>query len=188
MPAAQASAFIVTAILVMLFAGVITVAVFSRWLRQTILRLVSRIWKFFTKRDVEKSLTNFERTFGHGINTIRQKPGQILIVVAAILTSWFITGAVIWFCFISLNSGLNFGLILTGFFIGRTSGVISFLPGGIGAQDASMVGFYTLFGVPLAQAVLVAVLFRVIYYFIPFAISFGFYRHLLKSEPRRKTA
>lgn len=185
LPASQANAFIVTAVLIILFAAVITAGVFSGWLRQTLLRLVSRTWRFFTRRDIEKSLQDFATTFSHGVDHIRQNPGQVSIIIGVILGSWLFTAVVIWFCFISLNTNLNFGLILTGFLIGRTFGVISFLPGGIGTQDASMVGFYTLFGVPLAEAILIAILFRVVYYFIPFAISLGFYRHLLRGQPKR---
>ena len=186
LPASQANAFIITAVLIILFAAVITAGVFSSWLRQTLLRLVTRTWRFFTRRDIEKSLRDFESTFGQGVKRIRQNPGQVSIVIGVILGSWLLAAVVIWFCFISLNTHLSFGLILTGFLIGRTFGVISFLPGGIGTQDASMVGFYTLFGVPLAQAILVAILFRVVYYFIPFAISLGFYRHLLKGQPKQQ--
>jgi len=184
LPASQANAFIVTAVLIILFAAVITAGVFSGWLRQTLLRFVTRTWRFFTRRDIEKSLRDFEGTFGQGVARIRQTPRQVVLIIAVILGSWLFTAVSIWFCFISLNTNLSFGLILTGFLIGRTFGVISFLPGGIGTQDASMVAFYTLFGVPLAQAILVAILFRVVYYFIPLAISLGFYRHLLSGQPK----
>ena len=185
LPASQVNVFIVTAVLIILFAVVITAGVFSGWLRQTLLRLVTGTWKFFTRRDIEKSLRNFEGTFGQGVARIKQNPRQVMLVIVVILGSWLFTAVVIWFCFISLNTNLNFGLIVTGFLIGRTFGVISFLPGGIGTQDASMVGFYTLFGVPLAHAILVAILFRLVYYFIPFGLSLGFYRHLLRSQPKR---
>lgn len=137
LPESQALAFIIPAVFVVLFAIVITAAVFSSWLHKILLRPVSRAWRFLTKRDIEKSLRDFEVTFGHAVDRIRQNPRQVLLVVGAILGSWLFTAVVIWFCFISFNTNLSFGLILTGFLIGRTFGVISFLPGGIGTQDAS---------------------------------------------------
>ncbi len=180
LPEAEASALIITTILVTLFAIMITAMVFSMWIRRKLLLFISRFWRFFTKRDIEKSLSDFEVIFSKGIDRIKQRSKQTLTVVGAILLSWLTIGVVIWFCFIALKSDLSYGMILAGFLIGRTSGVISFLPGGLGTQDASMVGFYTLFGIPLAQALLVAILFRAVYYFIPFAISIGFYQHLLR--------
>ena len=125
-------------------------------------------------------MNDFEITFGHGVNLIRRNPRALIFIIGVIAGAWLFATVALWFCFIALNTVLGFSLVLTGFFIGRSVGVISFLPGGVGAQDASMVGFYALFGVPLAQAVLVAILFRLVYYFIPFAISLGFYRSLLQ--------
>lgn len=44
-----------------------------------------------------------------------------------------------------------------------------------------MAGIYALLGVPIGEAVLVVVLFRVVYYFIPFGISLLFYWKLMHS-------
>jgi hypothetical protein len=45
-----------------------------------------------------------------------------------------------------------------------------------------MTAVYALLGVPFEQAVLAAILFRAVYYLIPFLISLGFYWRLLKGE------
>lgn len=178
----ESKVLIATAIIVTLFATDITVMVFSRWLRERLLHIIIRVSKSLLKRDIEKSLTSFSVTFSNGIERIRHHPRQVLVTISVALSYWLLTAVVIWFCFLSLNNRLDFGLILTGFLLGRTTGVITFLPGGIGSQDVSMVGFYALFGIPLAQAILVALLFRVIFYFVPFFISLGFYRHLLRGS------
>jgi len=47
-----------------------------------------------------------------------------------------------------------------------------------------MAGIYALLGVPLQQAVLAAILFRVVYYLIPYVVSLGFYWHLLRRVSR----
>jgi uncharacterized protein (TIRG00374 family) len=55
------------------------------------------------------------------------------------------------------------------------------LPGGMGVQDGSMAGVYALLGVPFGPALLAAVLFRVIYYLIPFAFGLAVYGRLLRT-------
>ena len=43
-----------------------------------------------------------------------------------------------------------------------------------------MAGIYALLGIPISTAVLAVILFRIVYYFLPFLASLGFYRRLLK--------
>ena len=45
-----------------------------------------------------------------------------------------------------------------------------------------MAGIYHLLGVPLEEAVLVAVLFRIVYYMAPFGVSLVFYRRLMRDN------
>jgi uncharacterized protein (TIRG00374 family) len=177
---AESKALVFTAVFITLFAAVITLMVFSRWVREKLLHLIIRFSMSVLKKDIEKSLTSFSITFSQGIDRIRHNPKQVAVTIIVALGYWLLTAVVIWFCLGAFNYQLNYGLVLAGFLLGRTTGVITFLPGGIGSQDASMVGFYVLFGIPLAQAILVALLFRVIFYFVPFFISLGFYRHLLR--------
>lgn len=46
-----------------------------------------------------------------------------------------------------------------------------------------MTGVYVLLGVPLEPAVLASILFRLVYYALPFAASLALYRHLYASGP-----
>lgn len=45
-----------------------------------------------------------------------------------------------------------------------------------------MTAVYALLGVSFGRAVLAAILFRIVYYFVPFLFSLGFYRRLLREE------
>jgi len=56
------------------------------------------------------------------------------------------------------------------------------VPGGLGVQEASMAGIYALLGMSFTQAALVAILFRVVYDFIPFFISLPLYAWLMRKE------
>jgi uncharacterized membrane protein YbhN (UPF0104 family) len=67
------------------------------------------------------------------------------------------------------------GSLITGFNFGITLTAISFIPGDMGVQEASIAGILAIFGVPFSQGVLGVILFRVLYYFVPFILNLGFY-------------
>jgi len=91
------------------------------------------------------------------------------------------------FCFKALGIPVHLGVLITGFNFGITLTVISFIPGDLGVQEASIAGVLAIFGVPFSQGVLAAILFRVLYYFVPFIFSLGFYWSLLKETRRNIT-
>lgn len=72
--------------------------------------------------------------------------------------------------------------MLTGLTLGVAVALLSMLPGGLGTQDGSMTGVYVLLGVPLEQAVLAAVLFRLVYYAVPCSASLVVYRYLERAS------
>ena len=76
----------------------------------------------------------------------------------------------------------DFVRAMTGFAIGVTAGLVSMIPGGLGVQEGSMAGVYHLLGVPLQQAILASILFRVMYYFIPFFLSLPSYWRILRTS------
>ena len=69
----------------------------------------------------------------------------MLLLVA--VGDWAGTIAALWFCFAALGTFLGAGVLVTGFSLGITAGFISMIPGGLGVQEGSMVGIYTLLGV-----------------------------------------
>jgi len=93
-----------------------------------------------------------------------------------------IQAAALWFCFAALGNAPGLGVLLSGFGIGLSAGNLSFIPGGLGVQEASMAGIYALLGMSFARAALVAILFRVVSDFIPFFVSLPFYEQLLGRE------
>lgn len=47
-------------------------------------------------------------------------------------------------------------------------------------QEASMAGIYALLGVPFEQVLLAVILFRGVYYLVPYVLSLIFYGRLLR--------
>ncbi|MGB3681320.1 MAG: flippase-like domain-containing protein, partial [Rubrobacteraceae bacterium] len=97
-----------------------------------------------------------------------------------VVGDWGASIATLWFCFAALGQPVSPGILIAGFAVGVTVGMLSMVPGGLGVQEGSMAATYALFGVPLGQAALAAVLFRLVYYIVPFLVSLAFYRRLLR--------
>lgn len=151
--------------------------------RALALRLVGGVWRVATRRNMERALADFETALRRGLGELRSRPLGLALPAALIIADRVLRIGVVWFCFEALGSGVDPGVVLTGFAIGVAVGVMSMVPGGLGVQEASMAGTYHLLGVPLEQAVLVSFLFRLVYYMVPFGVSLAFYWHALR-EPR----
>ena len=156
-----------------------TLVVFARPVRGWIIRLVARAGGKVTKRDLQPSLEEFELTVTRGVSASRQHPAQLLAMLVLVTADWTFSLVAMYFCFDALGEPLKLGVLTTGYAIGVLAGVLSMIPGGLGVQEGSMAGIYALLGVPLQTAILAAVLFRVVYYFIPYLVSLGLYRRLL---------
>ena len=165
--------------LLLIIAGVI---VFSASARAFIFRGVSRTGHFLTRRNIEPALSDFDMAMTRGIAIIRQRPQILVVLLLLAIADWTSTVAALWFCFDALGNPVGLGTLLTGFSLGIIAGFISMVPGGLGVQEGSMAGIYTLLGVPIRTAALAAILFRIVYYFLPFLVSLAFYRHLLQEK------
>lgn len=96
--------------------------------------------------------------------------------------SWALAALTLEVCFGALGRPVRPAVLLTGLTIGVVAGALSMLPGGLGTQEGSMAGVYVLLGVPLEQAILAAILFRVVYYVVPVPASLAVYRHLKRTR------
>ncbi len=168
----------VVVVVLVLASGII----FNQRLRTAALGVLTSLWRSITHRDIENSVKIFDNTLTSGVDMIRAHPMVIIILLALIIGDWVSTLIALEFCFDALGNSLSLGVLVTGFAIGITAGVLSMVPGGLGVQEGSMAGIYALLGIPFEQAILAAILFRVVYYFIPFLISLGFYRRLLATN------
>ncbi len=151
--------------------------------RSLALWLVRVFCLWVIRREIGRSLGDFESTLERGLAEVRHRPLVLVLPVALVLADRVARVGVVWLCFQALGSDVGLGVTVTGFAIGVAVGVMSMVPGGLGVQEGSMAGAYHLLGVPLEEAVLAAVLFRVVYYMTPFAVSLAFYRRTMRVGP-----
>ncbi len=103
----------------------------------------------------------------------------MLRIVGLVVIDWVGSALTLGFCFQALGSPLPAGVLFTGFVIGIMAGVLSSLPAGIGVQEGSMAGVFSLLGVGFGKAVLASILFRVVFYVLPYVVSLAFYWRLM---------
>jgi glycosyltransferase 2 family protein len=163
--------------LLLIAAGVI---VFAAAVRSAVMRFASRIVRTVIHREIGKQVTDFDTAMSRGLALMRRRPAAFIALIILVILDWAGTITALWFCFRALGTTVNVGTLITGFSLGITAGFISLIPGGLGVQEGSMAGIYALLGIPLSTAILAAILFRIVYYFIPFLVSLGFYRRLLR--------
>jgi glycosyltransferase 2 family protein len=171
----------------LLLLALITAALFYRPLRSWLLRIFEKIWKLLGKiirplreRDVRPELERFEAAVENGKKALRKKPGVFIAVMALVGADWMFTLITLELAFMAFNTFVPAGILMAGFALGKTSGIISFIPGGLGIATLSMAGFYSLMGISIDIAALSVVLYRVISHYIPYLVSFLFYPYLLK--------
>jgi uncharacterized protein (TIRG00374 family) len=159
---------------------VATAIVFVSRIRSVVLRILNRLWHLFKHRNSISFLSDFDTAMTLGAATIRSRPLALALPLGLMVANWVFTVVSLWFCFDAIGNPLGLGVLVTGLAIGISAGALSMVPGGFGVQEASMAGMYVLFGVSFTQAVLAAVLFRVVSDFIPFVVSLGLYRRVMR--------
>jgi hypothetical protein len=165
-----------------------TILLLNRAARNRAAGVVEWSAKRLLHRDVSETVNRLQSTIADGVASIRRRPSLMLVPLLLVMLDWTMSVLALGACFEALRTPIHPGVLLTGFAIGVSVGFLSMLPGGLGAQEGSMAGVFVLLGVGYERALLAAMLFRVIYYVIPFAASLVLYARLLRANPRGEPA
>ncbi|MGZ5385392.1 MAG: lysylphosphatidylglycerol synthase transmembrane domain-containing protein [Acidimicrobiia bacterium] len=172
-----------TFVLILIFIAE-SLLVFRSQSRRSLLSGIGWVGKRIIRKDLQKGLADFDTAMTRGITAMRRRPLSAAVIGLLVLVDWFGSALALGFCFEALRSPLTPGVLYTGFVIGIMAGVLSALPAGIGVQEGSMAGVFALLGVGFEEAILAALLFRVVYYIAPYLVSLGFFWRLApQTEP-----
>lgn len=158
-----------------------TLLIFWRPLRLWLLHATKRAVHRLIKRDISTTLDDFDANLTRGIAAFRHQRAHLALLLLLVALDWSFSILALGACFDAIGEPLKLGVLISGFSIGTTAGVLSMVPGGLGVQEGSMAGIYALLGAPLHQAVVAAILYRVLYYFVPYLASLSLYRRLLRN-------
>ena len=160
-------------------AVLLNVMVLSGRVRRAVLGLVRRLVRLVARRDPAESFGNFDAAFTHGERMLRARPGAAAGIALLVGADWSACILALWSCTAAFGAAPSLVTAASGFFVAIAAGGASMLPGGLGVQDGSMAGVYALLGMPLEQALLASVLFRAVYYFLPFLAGLVIYWRIL---------
>ena len=159
---------------------------FVNRIRAQALNIMGKVANLITRQDIRTRFDQFNDTMNQSAAIMRSRPLSVLAILVLIIIEWSTAIITMGFCFDALGPVPTPGVLITGLVIGLVAGVLSMVPGGFGVQEASMAGIYALLGVPFELGLLAAILFRGVYYLVPYVVSLIFYGRLLKKEPVAK--
>lgn len=148
--------------------------------RAPVLTFIGNTASKLFRSEIQERFSQFNDTLDQSSASLVAKPSILLAIMIIIVLEWTAAVIALGFCFRALGPVPSIGVLITGYVIGLIAGVLSMVPGGFGVQEASMAGIYALLGVPFEQALLAVILFRGVYYLLPYLLSLIFYGRLLR--------
>jgi uncharacterized protein (TIRG00374 family) len=142
--------------------------------------MVYRLRRFLRRKWI-LWMIQFDDTLTSGAKAFSHHPLKLGIVLLLTILDFSCSIIAMGFVFNALGPPVEPAVLVTGYVIGIMAGVISMIPGGLGVQEGSMASIYALLGVPFGQAILAAVLFRILYYLLPYLLILPFYNRLLSN-------
>ena len=176
-----AALLIVLTCLILLVSIVAAGMLFWGSMRKKVIRVLVKVARRVLPGEVRPNLERFDETITVAMAAMRTQPMSLIVIMLLIVIDWAFSAAALWLCFGALGVTLLPGQLISGFVIGTVAGVASMIPGGLGVQEGSMAGVFNLQGVLLERALLASILYRAVYFMVPYAVSLGFYWQLLHS-------
>ena len=94
-------------------------------------------------------------------------PTRAGLAVIGAIGFWAANIGILWASFKAFGIAIPFGVVVMGFFIGMTANLIPFVPAGVGAVDAGMIGTFVLFGFPEAEVFAAILIYRLVAFWLP---------------------
>lgn len=148
--------------------------------------IVSLLKKLSRIRFLKKSISKFEKIpFGRIKNPWRAYKEHTPVVIMTIIfhTCVFLLDALTVFAlFHGLGSTVPFLSVFVGFVLTKIISLLPVTPGALILYEGSMTFFYVHFGVPVAVAAVVTLLYRALSFWLPIPVGFFLYRKLQNSS------
>jgi uncharacterized protein (TIRG00374 family) len=114
------------------------------------------------------------------------RPGRAGLAVIGAIGFWAANIGILWASFKALGIAVPFGVVVMGFFIGMAANLIPFVPAGVGAVDAGMIGTFVLFGLPEAEVFGAVLIYRLVAFWLPIPPGLIAFFQLRKTVKRWK--
>lgn len=170
--------------LVVLFLLISSMAMFSARLRTRLVHAsVEMAGHLLPARWVESmavGLSDLDSALGRVSTALRDDPWAAWWPCVFLTLDWLSVLVVLWWCMDAVGEPVALGMLVAALSVGVVAGFASLVPGGLGVQDGSLAAVLALQGVPLEVAVLGTLLFRIVYYVVPFLATLPVYASFLR--------
>ncbi len=106
---------------------------------------------------------------------------RLFLVFFFVALNWCSMGLTFAFCFRAAGENLPLGLLTVGFMVMFLSSNINPVPAGLGVSESLLAFTFKLMGVGFERTLVAALLFRLVYYLIPLALSTALYLGTIRS-------
>lgn len=170
---------------------VIFVSGFVYWLVHNKKRLEKRLNWFAQKIEIfEEGESNQEKVkemvddFHQDFNWLKKNKRKTVGPIALQFIKYLSDGLTIFFIFLAFGVMSPIGLGVVVFALGRLFGLVSFIPGGLGAFEGAMVLIMSSLGYSLEISLSVMLVYRFYSFWLYFPLGLLFYRQLTNDKPR----
>lgn len=94
-------------------------------------------------------------------------PTRAGLAIVGAVGFWAANIGILWASFKAFGIEVPFGVVVMGFFLGMVANLIPFVPAGVGAVDAGMIGVFVLFGFPEAEVFAAILIYRLVAFWLP---------------------
>jgi len=164
---------------------------FNQRIRKWFLKLIIQVGDWVGRTFLKKK-TNFKKlveTRNNLENTIRFLHRgwlQLLVVFFWVCMDWCFTALTLYFCFHAVGVKLPLGLLMVGFTVMFLTSTINLVPAGLGISESILAWVFGNLGVNQEATLVAALLFRLVFFLLPMAVSTALYldtiRGFLKAE------
>jgi uncharacterized protein (TIRG00374 family) len=96
-----------------------------------------------------------------------RSPSRGGLAIAGAIGFWATNIGILWASFHAFDVHVPLGVVVQGFFVGMAANLIPFVPGGVGAVDAGMIGTFVLFNLPESEVFAAVLTYRLIAFWLP---------------------
>lgn len=94
-------------------------------------------------------------------------PSRAGLAVIGAVGFWAANIGILWASFKAFGIAIPLGVVVMGFFLGMVANLVPFVPAGVGAVDAGMIGTFVLFGFPEEEVFAAVLIYRLIAFWMP---------------------
>ena len=151
-----------------------------------------RVRNLSARRPTVKFLANLATvpaTLAEGVRVALRlvaHPTRAGLAIVGAVGFWAANVGILWASFKAFGIAIPLGVVVMGFFIGMAANLIPFVPAGVGAVDAGMIGTFVLFGFPESEVFAAVLIYRLVAFWLPIPTGVVAFFQLRKTIKRWK--